>query len=154
MNILGLLKSAIICTLNMFYQFVIFTDKIYFGWYKIQSLCENMFWKRDLKCFDNSIFFTIKICFLYLWFKSFNIRCKCCTIECNFTGFKMKMFSLFHQLKKEINSTFTKNRRENLYICITRASVSNKKKKEEKKETKSLHTQLYNKRQHFYLLVL
>lgn len=64
------------------------------------------------------------------------------------------MFSLFHQLKKEINSTFTKNRRENLHIYALLAHRFLTRKKREKKETKSLHTQLYNKRQHFYLLVL
>lgn len=127
--------ALVICLISLLFL----QTKFYFGLYKIQSLCENMFWMLELKCLDNSIFFTIQNCFLYLWFKSFNIRCKCCTIECNFTGFKMKMFSLFHQLKKEINSTFTKNRRKNLHIYALLAHRFLTRKKKRKKKKKRNH---------------
>lgn len=43
------------------------------------------------------------------------------------------MFSLFHQLKKEINSTFTKNRRENLHIYALLAPRFLTRKKKRKK---------------------
>lgn len=132
---LSLQSSAlVICFISLLFL----QTKFYFGLYKIQSLCKNMFWMLELKCLDNSIFFTIKICFLYLWFKSFNIRYKCCTLECNFTGFKMKMFSSFSSVKKR-NKTFTKNRRENLHIYALLAHRFLTRKKREKKRKKRNH---------------
>lgn len=125
---LSLQSSAlVICFISLLFL----QTKFYFGLYKIQSLCKNMFWMLELKCLDNSIFLRSKtvscICDLNPLILDVNV------VQLNviLQVLKWKCFLLFHQLKKEINSTFTKNRRENLHIyaLLAHRFLTRKKRK-------------------------